>query len=177
MSFSANWGDIATWFTGIITLGLFIIGFLQIRTERMSRIKNDKETLIRNKREQAEHFSAWISIETPDGLRIAILNNSSHPVYQVIINVAIVGQAGDLSDLVPDAQVCIAVAPPGQGFIVVAANYHGMHRRAGVEIAFRDAAGNNWVRKATGQLLEIDTSTIEYYDVPLPTGWINLETE
>jgi hypothetical protein len=29
-----NWGDRATWVTGIATIALFIIGFLQIRNER-----------------------------------------------------------------------------------------------------------------------------------------------
>ncbi len=61
MECSINWGDIATWFTGIITLGLFIIGFLQIRNERIARMKSEKELELRSVRSQAEKISTWIA--------------------------------------------------------------------------------------------------------------------
>lgn len=172
---SLSWGDLATWFTGVITLGLFIIGFVQIRNERVLRTKNEAELLRRKKREQAEQISAWISGEDENGVRIEVLNASSQLVYQMVVNVVIVGQEGDLSGG-PAGQACIAVAPPGEGYTVVATDYHGMHRRPGVEFAFRDTAGNNWVRKPDGQLIEIQTSTIRYYNVTLPTSWRTLNS-
>ena len=172
------WGDVATWVTGIATIALFIIGFLQIRNERMLRMKSEKELEFRNRREQAERISSWIIRESQAGsLLIAILNQSPQPVYQVIVTVVVLGQEGEPRGHAPAGQVCIAVAPPGQGYIMVEADYHGMHRRPGVEIAFRDAAGRNWVRKADGELLEIEKSTVEYYEITLPTGWRELAAD
>ena len=171
------WGDVATWVTGIATIALFIIGFLQIRNERILRMKSEKELEFRNRRKQAEHISSWIIRESPLGsLLLAILNQSLQPVYQVIVSVVVLGQEIELRDFAPAGQVCIAVAPPGLGFIKVEAYYHGMFRRPGVEIAFRDTAGRNWIRKADGGILEIEKSTLEYYEIPLPADWRELAT-
>lgn len=71
---------------------------------------------------------------------------------------------------------CIAVVPPGQGYIGIEASYHGMGRYVGVEIAFKDARGRNWLRQADGELLEIKKSTVEFYDISLPTSWGILAT-
>jgi hypothetical protein len=86
------WGDVATWVTGIATIALFIIGFLQIRNERLSRIKREAEIEVRNRRNQAEQISSWIVKEDQHGSWIAILNQSPQPIYQVIVNVVVVGQ-------------------------------------------------------------------------------------
>jgi hypothetical protein len=172
------WGDIATWVTGIATIALFIIGFLQIRNERKMRIKSEKELEFHNKRKQAEHISSWVIRESPLGsLLLAILNQSLQPVYQVIVTIMALGQEGEPKGYNLAGQVCIAVAPPGLGYIIVEADYHGMFRRPGVEIAFRDTAGRNWVRKANGGILEIEKSTLEYYGISLPANWRELTND
>ena len=60
MNTGINWGDLATWVTGFITLGLLIVALIQIRNERETRNKGEKELEIRREREQAEHISSWI---------------------------------------------------------------------------------------------------------------------
>jgi hypothetical protein len=52
-----------------------------------------------------------------------------------------------------------------------------MFRRPGIEIAFKDTSGRNWVRKANGELSEIEKSTVEYYKVGLPTSWSGLAAD
>jgi hypothetical protein len=109
-----NWGDIATWVTGIATIALFIIGFIQIRNERQLRVKSEKEHELGVRRDQAENISSWIVKENQAGIWVAILDQSPQPIYQVIVNVVIIGQLGEAGGyLAPAGQVCIAVAPPG----------------------------------------------------------------
>jgi hypothetical protein len=89
------WGDVATWVTGIATILLFVIGFLQIRNERRSRIKSEKKQEDRQKRSQAELVSCWRVKENREGSWLAVLNHSHQPIYQVIVSVARLGQLGD----------------------------------------------------------------------------------
>ncbi|MBL8080868.1 MAG: hypothetical protein JNM55_23045 [Anaerolineales bacterium] len=164
-----NWGDAATWFTGIITLGLFIIGFCQIRNERLLRE-------LQFKREQAQKISAWIVKEDVGKLFIAISNQSHQPVYQMVVTVAAIGDRGGQRGRSSN-HVCISVAPPGLGYVTAVADYHGMGRKPGVEIAFIDSASVNWVRQAHGELIEINMSTADYYQLDVPRSWDRLETE
>ncbi|HUK99575.1 MAG TPA: hypothetical protein VLX29_01830, partial [Nitrospirota bacterium] len=67
MTADINWGDVATWVgsvstcgAGVITLGLLMIGFIQIRNEREARKKREAELEIRKERDQAEHISCWM---------------------------------------------------------------------------------------------------------------------
>jgi hypothetical protein len=174
MENSINWGDVATWFTGIVTLGLFIVGFLQIRNERAARIKNEKELELRAVREQAEKISAWIARDQQGKISIAVLNNSQQPVYQVIITETLVGQTGELGTASQD-HALLSIVPPGLGYVTIDGTYYGMHRRPGVEIAFSDVTSRNWIRKSNGELIGIDMSTVSYYEINLPATWNDLE--
>ena len=177
------WGDIATWVTGIATIALFIIGFLQIRNERMSRIKGEKELETRNRRDQAEYISCWLVKETFDNDNawqwIAIMNQSTQPVYNVVVNAIPLAQSGEKLLGVKSHQVCVNIVPPGQGYTSVDSISlgHPGHGRIGAEIAFQDRSGNNWIRKANGELLEIKQSPMAYFDIDLPTSWISLAAE
>jgi hypothetical protein len=172
-----NWGDVATWVTGIATIALFVIAFIQIRTERQARIKRERDSESKAQREQAELISSWIVLET-DVVWVAILNQSPQPVYQMIVSIFAIGQSGDhLRGEIPAGQVCVGVVPPGQGYVGLLAPYQGMFRRPGVEIAFRDKAGMNWIRKPWGELAEIGMDTLEYYQVDLPARWEGLCSE
>jgi hypothetical protein len=171
----AIWGDVATWVTGIATIALFVIGFLQIRNERNSRIKRELEVANQTKRSQAEKIAAWVTLEVAgeDGRPyqwVEIINESNQPIYQVIVALAAVGQMGQTHAVDNDVSR-VGLVPPGKAFTVLSVLYHGMGRRPGAEIGFHDAAGNKWIRKANGELCEIDISTVEYYEVDLPTDW------
>jgi len=161
------WGDVATWVTGIATVALFIVGFIQIQNERLSRIKSQN-------RAQAELISCWKAKENLDLQFIAVQNNSPQPVYQLVVSKVRIGQTGDSLDVYHTHwRVCIAIAPPGLGYIDLPPDSQGLHHRFGIEIAFIDSAGRNWVRKADGKLLQIK-SLIKYYEINLPIGWKNL---
>jgi hypothetical protein len=170
-------GDLATWVTGIATIALFVIGFIQIRNERKARIKRENELEDLKKRDQADHISCWIVRENLSGVWIAVLNQSPQPIYQVIVSVVVVSQEGENQEDDNSWRVCISAAPPGQGYTVIQASYHGMSRRPGVEIAFKDRMGKNWIRKANGELVEIKESPMRHYDISLPALWNNLNIE
>lgn len=73
-------------------------------------------------------------------------------------------------------QVCLSIVPPGKGYISIQSEPPG-HSRIGVEIAFNDKSGINWVRKVDGELLELDLSPIEHYKIDLPASWESLDTK
>jgi len=177
-----NWGDVATWVTGFATLLLFIVALFQIRVERMARIKRERESETRARRDQAEHISCWVVTETTgDAISlvwVAVLNQSTQPVYQMIVSIYGVGQTGHyVQGDAPASKTTVGVAPPGKGYVGIPAGYAGMFRRPGVEIGFQDGAGNNWVRKPWGELLEIGISTMEYFHIDLPANWKGLYEE
>jgi hypothetical protein len=179
MKIAIDWGDVATWVTGLVTFGLFVIGFVQINNERKLRKKNEKELEFRHNREQAEKISGWIVKETPSLTAwVAIINQSPQPIYELIVTIVRLGSSGVPSGIPGrEDRKQIDVAPPGKGYVEVGAHYQGMFHRPGVEIAFRDVAGKNWVRESDGKLMEIEKSTLEYYNIELPTGWVSLKTE
>lgn len=181
MGLAAILGDVATWVTGIATLILIYIGFLQIKNERESRIKNDLQINLQKRREQAEKVACWIIGETDDDhghwIWVAILNQSTQPIYQAIANLTIIRHTGEVVGNDTLGNACIGLVPPGKGFIAISALYAGHFRRAESELAFRDSAGVNWVRKANGELWEIGEDTVFYYNIDLPAGWQGLMTE
>ncbi len=171
----AVWGDVATWVTSIATIALFMIAFAQIRNEREARIQREKDLVEQEKRSQAEQVSGWI-VKESNRVWVAVLNQSPQPVYQVIVSVVVLKQTGEKRIGDYPHQACVTVAPPGQGYIGIHADYHGMFRHVGVEIAFKDAKGRDWVRNTNGELVEMTESTIVHYGIGLPVSWQNLET-
>jgi hypothetical protein len=171
------WGDVATWVTGVATIALFIIGFLQIRNERKERLHREKDQEVRQRRSQAELVSCWRVKENREGSWLGVLNNSPQPIYQVIVSVVRLGQLGDsMGEYAEDGQMCISIAPPGIGYILVNPWGFGMAVRFGVEISFKDAAGRNWLIKPDGELSQIEESPLGYYKIGLPTYWRDLQT-
>jgi hypothetical protein len=82
-----QFGDLATWLAAAGTVAAFFLAFGQLEAERKSR---------RNERieEQAQKISAWVAKEGPNPVKgqppiawIAVLNNSSEPIYEVIVTV------------------------------------------------------------------------------------------
>lgn len=156
---------------------IFIIAFIQIHNERIVRIKSEKESEIHTKRDQAEHVSCWFVKETNtkhgDWDWVAILNQSSQPIYNVIISMVALSQNGEnLANIKPHI-ACIDIIPPGQGYVAIEALQFGHpgHSRAGVEIAFTDIFENNWIRKTNGNLVSLESSPIEHYQIDLPASW------
>jgi hypothetical protein len=168
-------GDLATWITGFATIALFIVGFFQIRNEREVRLSGAR-------RNQAEHIATWIAREESDDhgtlLWIAIRNQSLQPIYNSIVQGILLSNDGaPRHEPQPKNQIQIAVIPPGDGYAKIRFNYQGMGKRAGIEIAFQDAAGRYWLRQTNGELQGLDVSPMKYYQIPLPIFWGSLLTE
>ncbi|WP_157371018.1 hypothetical protein [Arthrobacter sp. Leaf141] len=51
-----------------------------------------------------------------------------------------------------------------------------MHARAGAEIAFKDAVGTFWVRRADGSLEELPGHPFDHLEVPRPINDYPLES-
>jgi len=155
---------------------LFIVAFWQIQIERSARRKSEKEVLSAQQRYQAERIAAWIESEMFDDrgqvVCVAVSNQSLQPIYNVIVQGIVLSNDGTpMYEPFPEDRAQIAVVPPGKGYTRFPFNYAGMHQRAGIEIAFQDAANRFWLRKTNGELIELESSPVEYYDIPLPTGW------
>ena len=181
METGIKWGDVATWVTGIATLLLFAGAYWQIHIERQARIEREKERDLRRIRSQAEHLSTWIAkeIQASSQIWIAISNQSTGPVYEVIVSVVMIQGSGPHkgSDTSSTEQSCLSVAPPGLSYTSIISHYHGMSRHPGIEIAFKDGAGKSWLRTAHGDLAEIDKPPVEYYELSRPLSWRFPDTE
>ena len=171
-----DWGDVATWVTGITSILLFIVAFWQISLERSARRKADKESVYVQRRHQPEHIAAWIESESLDDrglvVCVAVSNQSLQPIYHVVVQGILLSNDGTpRADPFPENRSQIAVVPPGKGYTTFPFNYAGMHQRAGIEIAFQDAANRYWLRKTSGELIELESSPVVHYEIPLPTSW------
>ena|ERR1700733_14755202 len=164
---NSKWlGDVATWVSGIGIVSTFIIGFIQIHNER--KIRKEKE-----RKEQAEHISAFIFKETLAKTTIALLNLSNEPIYEVIVSISVFQGSGGGRSIKEFYQYTsfLSVVPPGKSFTHVDGGYHGMSFHPAVEIAFKDVKGKSWVRTGRGVLKEISKSPVDYYNLHSPLRW------
>lgn len=164
---NTNWlGDIATWVSGIGIVSTFIIGFIQINNER--RIRKEKE-----RKEQAEHMSAFIFKETHDKTTVALLNLSSEPVYEAIVSISAFHGAiiSPTSHVARQYTSYLSVIPPGKSFTIVDGDYHKLSFHPAIEIAFKDVKGRCWIRSGRGVLKEIDKSPFDFYKLHGPLNW------
>ncbi len=137
-------------------------------------MKNEKDFEERQKRSQAELISCWKADEVGDQIWIAVCNNSSLPIYSVIINLEFITQTGESFGDQVIYPICVSVVSPGIGYIYLEAQYHGMNRRVGVEMGFKDSIGNNWTRRSDGVLIQIDEPTLAYFHIAIPADWREL---
>ena len=170
---SARVGALGSVLAAVGTITAFIVGFIQISRERSLRQEADR-------RAQAQQVSGWIAPRTtsPDagesGLDAILLNNSQEPVYRVVVwLVYIQGSGPRIGEEVGDAHppATFAVLPPGRYETLLHGWDAGMNRRAGVELAFTNAAGHHWIRRSSGQLVNLKVPPADYYDIGDPHAW------
>lgn len=191
---AVNWGDVATWVTGLATIALFVIGFLQIRIERDARRRRELEAERAGRREQAERISCWVvgrnmqidpkHENTREMIWVAVLNDSSQPVYRAALSLYSLdsvrrrredeGKHGGSRDM---SHVYVGVVPPGLGYMGLPGVSAIMIREPGVEIAFTDAAGCHWMRSPLGDLSEMPVPAQEYYGAKSASWWPLLLSE
>ena len=169
------------------TLLLIFVAFQQIRNERSARLKAEQSALASQRTAQAQRISGWIGgdlrsfgeepeldrglLATPATLH----NGSSEPVYQVLVWLIIFygsgPRTGEEQEPKPENPATLATLPPGTYLVPLPSDWVGMYRHPGVEVAFTDAAGRHWVRRATGVLQEIPEDPVHHYGIPEPVAW------
>jgi hypothetical protein len=172
---AVNWGDVPTWVAGLGTVGTLAAALWQIRNERNRRLAADER--LQNERHlgQARLVAAYMGEQekpaeepqTPadDQGRTAfyLANNSPQPVYSVVVEMVFIQGAGphtleDMLDLNQSQYgrrgpvTTVSILPGGLYRVWISGT--GWRRilsgRASVDIAFTDAAGAHWIRRATG---------------------------
>jgi hypothetical protein len=136
-----------------------------------------------HKAAQAEQVSASVAQEFFDAhhteaTRVAMYNHSSLPVYNAVVTLVLVQGAGprygtEVNKLALEGeyQRYFSSIPPGKYETQVSAGWAGMMARPGIEIAFTDHSGQNWVRYANGRLVALAKTPALYYKLDEPVGW------
>jgi hypothetical protein len=138
-----QFGDLATWITALGTVGAVIVALWLAG-------RDGRRRAVEERRHQAELITGWISgtydMPTSGGRMTApiTINNASNQLaYRVIASVvrdsrssgAGTGPAGD------QYRVLLGELPPGRTVKRIEHPGGGMHFRAAIELAFRDAGG------------------------------------
>jgi hypothetical protein len=172
------------------TVLAFVVAFAQIRQERRARQRLEAETRLRERREQAEHVSGWLSTElgwlSGDLDRtqpIALHNASVEPVYRAIVWMVFIQGAGPhtgkeaaefpYTDEIPGwvFRSMLSLIPPGTSYTTVPGGFAALSARPGIELAFTDHAGVHWLRSSDGGLTEIPEPPTDYYGLDGPQDW------
>lgn len=175
-------GDLAGWVTAVGTVG-------SLAALTVARIRDRAEARDQHRRAQAQLISGWyggterrtreIAPDQAPPSKMYVLNRSDAPVYRVVVTLAFlsgtppktgeewVRQAGSM----PFGKAFGSV-PPGKYRIDVDSGWAASGARPGVEVAFTDAAGRNWIRRADGRLNEIAQEAMTHYGV---SGYFSLE--
>lgn len=152
-----DWGDVPSWVGGIGTTAAVIVALWQSGRETRKR-RHEEE------RAQAGLVAAWIvprPYEIEAGLVsgeliVDLQNCSSTPVYTVVVTlVPIKGSAPRNSEGMDSAvrlSKLLMVLPPRRFWTEFSRPSMAMGMEYGVELAFRDAAGESWVRRGNGAL-------------------------
>lgn len=183
-----NWGDVPTWVAAIGTVGTLVAALVQISSERARRLAADEQLREERHIEQARRVAAYVGeVEKPplphgdrndDRGRTAfyLVNNSPEPVYSVVVGMVFLQGAvpRSLEDMLrlnheqyggrQGPITTVSILPSGLHRVWIAgADWHRiLSGRAGAEIAFTDAAGAHWIRRASGQLGELAHPPFEY---------------
>jgi hypothetical protein len=169
---------------GAASVGTLFIAVIQMEAERRRR-RVDEHVW------QARRVSGWPGAEVdrdasePSRGRdqeIVLENGSGEPVWRAVVTLVMIQgaawrtgeelQANYPPNLVPSFQRTMGLIPPGRSRIWVDGNWHAMQLRAGVEVAFTDRAGVHWVRRANGNLEELNEAAFDHYKVVRPMSHV-----
>jgi len=137
-------------------------------------LKNNRDKLKREERNQAEKISTWIISKRNNEYAFGnISNQSKTPIYEVIITLVPFQGSGDLTGKnTPEIyREFFSVIPPGHYYIKIKNGWSGMSFHPNLSVAFIDAAGINWKREGDGYLHKINSKPPEYYNISRPLSW------
>ena len=156
-----------------------LITLQQIRASKRAELEKQD-------RQQAENISVWmeegyenpaLSGDAHHRWELTRLNNASNsPVYQVIITcVGIQGAGpafkGEDNSSSYDCRRFIGLLPPGTWSTWLPTRGRGMSIVLAAEVAFKDAQGLSWVRRADGRLMQIQEDPTLFYGLKQPIPW------
>ncbi len=184
-------GDLATWVGAAATSGALWLAIRGLLKERQHRIDAEIGATKRTHRSQAEAVFAWYegfnSGTGPAPLggfdSLIVRNDSNLPVYDAVVSLVLVQGAGartgeELAEH-PTLRYTLRkeafVIPPGTWRFRIVEGWRGMSARAGAEVAFRDARGSSWVRRANGVLEELTAEPFDHMNVWRPISDYELE--
>ena len=159
-------GDLATWAAAVATFCAVAVALYTARNA-------DRRAERSERRAQAELLTGWISaIESESvSIQVEVRNASAQCFYHVIVSlISLTGAFRDtaLGDPSTKYRTHILVLPPGHKSVFLGSGGGGMGLRFGVELAFQDAAGRNWLRRGDGRLTEVQQDPIALYGIARP---------
>jgi hypothetical protein len=176
------WGTIIT---GIVALYGAVLSTTTLLVQR----NRDRVASEEAQRRQAGQMTGWlVPYEGPEEAGrlfagLALQNDSSQPVYDLIANVVRVseGHAATAVGIGKEYRetgvsphrfrTYITLVPPGRTIARIEHGGGGMHHRFGVEFAFQDAAGRYWLRKGNGILKAVSQHPLDLYGITGPAPW------
>lgn len=178
----------------LAAVGTVAAFFAAIATIKESQRQFDEERKEQHKlqdQKQASNVAVWAeervfpSIPTPFDTKkyvqqkFIIENANQIPIYNVIVSAVQMHGAnscerGEDSDPSYPCRLLFREIPSGTWAQILPTNGSGMHTSIGLEIAFSDSAGLNWVRRGNGALERIPSNPLEYYDIEMPCDWAKL---
>lgn len=178
-SLSADWWSAISTAVGAIgTLSAVIVALWLAR-------RQTNENRLKERRGQAEKVTAWLDYDAPVAqndtykrfVGLVVRNASDQLVYEMVAQVVRSGKSdGNVvrtGDQARDFGAMIGSARPGETKSRINDGGGGMHAQYAVEISFRDASGNYWIRYGDGQLVETFDEPLDRYKIDRPVTWEN----
>lgn len=180
-----GWG---TWIGGIATAAATLIAVYQAVKARQEAAAVRREAIDERRRAQARQVCVWLQTVLADdiGSRVRLDNQSTEPVYQVVIAAIGVDRAGrqivakadgsgDHAERPSKVESVIKILPPG-GYYLDDGWMESDSGATGIEISFTDNGGIHWRRTVDGALTEISQSPMQYYEQGSPVRYERLRS-
>jgi hypothetical protein len=174
------WNAIGAAFGALGTLAAVIVALIL-------SVKQSREAEKKDRRRQAEKVTAWFDynsqVEQSDQHKVYVVihirNASDQMIYDLIAQTVSVQGAfrssaiGDSEERNSEFGRRVGNLPPGETITQINTGGGGMHKRFGIELAFKDAAGQLWVRQGDGTLKQVKKHPLDLYNFSRPVGWEN----
>jgi hypothetical protein len=177
------------------TVGALFAALYQIGSERTRRVAEDANARAERHREQARLIAGWVGPGDRDADRTPfyLLNGSAEPVYNVVATIVLIqGAAPDTGEewrrvakqrqeqggeYMQTPVTTASILLPGRWRVWIGgSSWTGlMAGRAGGEVAFTDRAGAHWVRRGTGELVELSEPPFQHFGLYGPFDLVTPE--
>lgn len=168
--FGLEVGDWATWVGAFGTIAAFMAVIYQMVHEKHLRRYAELTNVQNELRAQASQVSCWYDLGS--GSSVVISNQSSQPIYDVAVALLKFDDPmmpQSIEALISDGNITghllsrIHVVPPGK-YLLEVMNHPNWkdHPYFSVDFAFTDSAGNSWLRRKNGDLVQLPAKPDEH---------------